>query len=324
MWGSANCSFYNDSVHKQNISVVYTSIEYSQRGQLATYLFWNIWTKGNKLNILSDIRYDLYSQKTYGLGGHSKLADADRIYYNYFRFYQLFQKKFAHDFLAGVGYNLDYYFNIKDHNAINNHIATPFYQYDSSSQNKASGIVVNVLHDARRNSNNPVNSNYANIIFKQCYTYLGSDRNWQSLYFDFRKYIKFPENSKNLLAFWNFNWFTFGNKPPYFTLPGTGGDTYENSGRQYIAGRYRSKNMLYLESEYRFTVTRNGLWGGVIFANMQSVTNIQNNKFDNLKGGFGGGFRLKVNKKSNINLIVTYGFGASGTQGLFFNLGEVF
>ncbi len=82
--------------------------------------------------------------------------------------------------------------------------------------------------------------------------------------------------------------------------------------------------MLYFESEYRFTITRDGLWGGVIFTNFQSLSNNVNNQFDNLKGGYGGGFRLKINKKSNINLIITYGFGAAGAQGLFFNLGEVF
>ncbi|MDZ4758386.1 MAG: hypothetical protein SGJ10_09635 [Bacteroidota bacterium] len=324
LWSSINCSFYNDSVHKQNISVIYGSVEYAQKGQLSTFLSSNIWTKGNKLNLLSDVRYELYSQETYGLGGQSNLADADRIYYNYFRFYQLFQKKIAHDFLAGAGYSIDYYFKINDQNANKHQLSTLYNQYDSSKRNVASGLVVNILYDARRNANNPVNSNYANIIYKQCTKSLGSDNNWQSLYLDFRKYIKFPANSKNLLAFWNFNWFTFGSKPPYFTLPGTGGDTYANSGRQYIAGRFRSKNMLYLESEYRFTVTRNGLWGGVVFANVQSVTNMNTSQFDNLKGGYGAGFRLKLNKKSNINLIVTYGFGAAGAKGLFFNLGEVF
>jgi hypothetical protein len=71
-------------------------------------------------------------------------------------------------------------------------------------------------------------------------------------------------------ALWSYNWFTFGGKPPYLLLPSTGWDSHVNTCRGFIQGRYRGSNMLYLESEYRFLITSNGLFGGVVFANAET------------------------------------------------------
>ena len=82
--------------------------------------------------------------------------------------------------------------------------------------------------------------------------------------------------------------------------------------------------MLYLESEYRFAVTQNGLLGGVVFANAQSFSNWPGKKFDRIAPATGLGLRIKVNKTSRTNIAIDYGFGVKGSRGLFVNLGEVF
>jgi hypothetical protein len=38
----------------------------------------------------------------------------------------------------------------------------------------------------------------------------------------------------------------------------------------------------------------------------------------------GAALRIKLNKFTRTNLAIDYAFGADGTKGLFFNLGEVF
>ncbi len=40
--------------------------------------------------------------------------------------------------------------------------------------------------------------------------------------------------------------------------------------------------------------------------------------------GWGGGVRIKLNKVSGTNLSIDYAFGVNGSQGLFFNIAEVF
>ena len=77
-------------------------------------------------------------------------------------------------------------------------------------------------------------------------------------------------------------------------------------------------------SEYRISLTRNGLLGGVVFANAESVLRKISANIRTIIPGEGLGLRVKVNKYSNTNLAVDYGFGVGGSHGLFFNLGEVF
>ena len=82
--------------------------------------------------------------------------------------------------------------------------------------------------------------------------------------------------------------------------------------------------MLYLESEYRFGITGNGLLGGVVFANAQSFTEPGANRFTYVQPGYGLGLRVSLNKFSRTNLCIDYGWGTHGSRGFFVNLGEVF
>jgi hypothetical protein len=82
--------------------------------------------------------------------------------------------------------------------------------------------------------------------------------------------------------------------------------------------------MLYLESEYRFGITRNGLIGGVVFANAESFSNGADHQPQSIQPASGLGLRIKLNKKSNTNIAIDYGFGTQGMRGFFVNVGEVF
>jgi hypothetical protein len=107
-------------------------------------------------------------------------------------------------------------------------------------------------------------------------------------------------------------------------LPSTGWDDFYNTGRGYIQGRYRGKDMLYFESEYRFGITNNGLLGGVLFVNAESFSKELSKQLAVVAPACGLGVRIKLNKFSGANLCVDYGFGADGSRGISVNLGEVF
>jgi len=319
---TVNLSFYLDDKKNSNISTIYGSANFSLLHQIVIPVITNIWSKGNEFDFLGDYRYYVYPSVTYGLGGHSILDDADPIDYKYIRFYQEVAKEIYPDLLIGLGYNLDYHYDIKETN-VNPGEITDFEKYGLTHTSVSSGLSFNVLYDTRRNSNNPQGGWYGYLSLRPNLTYLGSDKNWQSAYLEFRKYIKFPGNSHNVLAFWNFNWFTFGHAP-YLDLPATAWETYANSARGYVQDRFKGPSMLYFESEYRFQITNNGFMGGVVFANAQSVANYPGNTFDAVYPGFGAGLRFKVNKFSNTNACIDYGIGLNGTRAFYLNLGEVF
>jgi outer membrane protein assembly factor BamA len=321
---SSNFAFYTSEHSEANLSSVLTSITYSQYQQIIFPIQADIWTKGNKYNIVTDWRYLKYPSLSYGLGGNTSADSGYNIDYGYLRLHQAVMKHISHDLYLGIGYDFDYFWNIREVNPPVGKV-TDFEKYGLTSSSMSSGISLHFLYDSRRNQINPENGGYFSVAYRPNFTWLGSDANWQSLILDFRRYIQFPGTTHNVLAIWNYDWFTpGGGNPPYLLLPSTGWDAYSNTARGYIQGRFRSKNMLYLESEYRFGITPNGLLGGVVFANAQSFSQPGSGQYEYIAPGYGAGIRISLNKFSRTNLCVDYGWGTHGSGGFFVNLGEVF
>lgn len=320
---NANLSF-TSADPKQNVSVIYFTPQYTQYQQVIVPIEANLWTKGNRYNILTDCRFYDYSADNFGLGDYSRADVDDQLKYSYFRLYQSVLRQVAPNFSVGVGYSLDYHWTIREENKtpqLNN----DFQQYGSTDRTVSSGLTFSLQYTNRRNPNNPQNGFFGNVVFRPNMRWLGSDQNWQSVLADFRKYLPLSTDGRHILTFWNVNWLSFGGQAPYLDLPSTGWDTHSNLGRGYAQGRFRGRNLIYLETEYRAVLLNNGLLGGVIFANMQTYSDYPNTKqFGRLLPGGGIGLRIKINKHSNLNLAVDYGFGIGGSQGLFLNLGEVF
>ncbi|GAB2534235.1 hypothetical protein GCM10027085_26330 [Spirosoma aerophilum] len=233
-------------------------------------------------------------------------------------------RQVAPNLSVGIGYSLDYHWNIRDENKTPQ-LNDDYQRYSSSDRSISSGPTLGLQYISRRNPNNPQSGFFGSVVVRPNLRWLGSDENWQSVVADFRKYVPLSRSGRHILAFWSMNWLSFGGQAPYLDLPSTGWDTYSNLGRGYTQGRFRGRNLIYLEAEYRTELLNNGLLGGVVFANMQTYSDYPDTKqFGRLLPAAGVGLRVKVNKHSNLNLAIDYGFGIGGSQGLFLNLGEVF
>ncbi|AFK04916.1 hypothetical protein Emtol_3790 [Emticicia oligotrophica DSM 17448] len=315
-----NISFYTQP--NTNISVIKLTPEYAQNKQFTPILTTSIWTKNNQYNFVSDWRYYNYKVIDFGLGGSTNPFIFNTYSYQFLRFHQLLSRSISSNFLLGIGYNFDKHFNIiQNESQLNTNVSN----YEITKPTLSSGLVFNVLYDSRKNENSPVSGGwYFNSSFIKNFKFLKSSSNYYSLYSDFRHYVSLPQGSNNILAFWNINWLTFGGQSPYFDLPSTLWDTYDNAGRTFIQGRFRGKNMLYYEAEYRFDIIKNQLLGGAFFANIQSFSEPQNKHFSNPILGYGASLRTKVNKKSKVYFVVSYGLGKGGARGFFFNLGDVY
>lgn len=318
---TVNASFYSGAPATTNLSVFTFGGEYSLHNQLIIPVISDIWSNNNKYDWLGDWRYYSYPSTTYGLGSNTSLASTDKTYYSYVKVYQEVLRHLSSSYYAGLGYNLDDHYGIKDYGD-----ETDFQQYSSEYNNGAtktisSGPIAHLLYDSRKNSNNPKDALLVSILFRTNFTFLGSTQNWQYLQLEIRKYFKL--SSRSVLALWSWNEFTSG-PAPYFDLPANQWDTYSNTGRGYIQGFYKGTNLVYLEAEYRFGLTSNGLLGGVVFSNAGSATQWPSNKFEYIDPAEGVGLRVKLNKYSDVNLCIDYAVGLDGSHGFFFNLGEVF
>ena len=319
---AASGAFYTSVKNQTNISSLLGAVKYTEKKQFLLPIQTSLWTPGNKYNFLGDWRYLNFPQDTYGIGSLTATTDKYIIAYKYLRFYEFILKNISKNFYLGMGYQLDHHWGIKEIGVLPGRI-TDYKLYGFNQNSTSSGVSFNVVHDSRKNSINPEGGSvYGNVQFLQNSRLLGSQSNWNSLLIDLRKYFKIGQ--KNVLGFWFYSVLTLSGNPPYLDLPGAGSDMYNNSGRGYEQGRFIGKKYIDLEAEFRFGITNNGLIGGIIFCNAGSVSELRTNKFESIFSGVGAGLRIKLNKFSNTNTCLDFGFGRNKSKGFFGNLGEVF
>lgn len=325
LFTSTTAGFYLGDLTTTNLSSFTFTPYFNLKGRYGLPIRSNIWLNNNEWNIVGDTRLLVYPQYTWGLGGNMPEDHKFLVEYNYVRFYQTVLKKIKPYFYAGVGYNLDYYVDMESQG--NNNLRNfANYKYGTATNQDAfsSGATLNLLYDTRKNSIDPLPGVYANVSYRFNTRLLGSHTNWQSLYIDVRKYVSLTNSGpKNVLAFWSYYWTSLTPGTPYLNLPSLGWEPYQRSGRGFKQNRYRGQRLAYFETEYRRDITRNGLLGFVLFANVNSVTEPDNMKFTFWHPAGGTGLRFKFNKKSGTNISLDYGVSRNYSS-INLNLGETF
>jgi len=316
----------------------------------------NTFFAGDRWNMITDLRYFITSQPTYGLGtgpqsakpiGMGSADFTDNPYqpieteqmmeFNFLRIHNTLLKRYKETrFFAGLGYHFDYHFKIDD-NLLNldtvPQILTSHYAYSvhygfDPEAYYTSGISLNVLYDSRDNAVNPYRGRFAFANIRMNPEFLGSTKNSSLLWLEYRDYLHLtPSRPRHLIGFWTYGWFKSSGTVPYLDLPGVGWDQFGRSGRAYTQGRFRGQNMMYHEIEYRVPLQRKKeMFGAVAFVNGTTASNKDGDisLYEYLDIGYGIGLRVMINKKSRANLNIDYAFGEYGAQGFYFGLNEVF
>jgi outer membrane protein assembly factor BamA len=247
----------------------------------------------------------------------------------------VFNWELSENHYAGLGYHLDHFYNIKD-NALQldekPYVVTPHYIYSqlygfNRFKYTTSGLSLSYVFDSRDNMVNPYKGNYVNVNYRYNFDFLGSSRNSSSLWAEFRTYLSMREEpSRHVIGFWAFSQLQVSGRQPYMTLMAIGEDQRARSGRAYIAGRYRGKNMVYGEVEYRFPISPcSGIIGGVLFLNATTISNEARNQalFEYVRPGVGFGLRIMMNKNFRTNINIDFAIGHK-SRGLYFSGTETF
>jgi outer membrane protein assembly factor BamA len=164
---------------------------------------------------------------------------------------------------------------------------------------------------------------------------LGSSKNSNQVYFEARYYQPLSaKRPRHIIGFWGIANVLTSGKLPYLHLPANAYDMRNRIGRGYVAGRFRGPGWVTLESEYRFPITRNGLFGGVLFASATTTSRDaitvgtesfpQLKLFEATKPAAGFGARVMLNRTGRLNLAVDMAFGENGAKGFYFAVGETF
>jgi len=110
------------------------------------------------------------------------------------------------------------------------------------------------------------------------------------------------------------------NNPPFQLLSLFGG---RERMRGYYEGRYRDKNMMVFQMEYRVMPVwwRLGLVGFLGFGDVSNT--IKNFKLRDFKYSVGGGIRYLFSREEKMNLRLDFGYGKD-SSGIYITIGEAF
>lgn len=334
-------------------------ILYTTNQQFFISLRSSTFLKDDSYFMLTDARFALNSQPTFGLGSnpeftnyttvggdkevsdnpYNKVPRQEMIAFSHIRFYNTFFKRVGESrFFAGAGYHLDHMYQIEDKQldlAANPPVITFHEQHQRridmpTDKYTQSGLSANLLFDSRDNVANPYKGQYAFASWRLSPEFLGTTAKNSQLWLEYRTYINLNKNKpRHLLALWGWGWFQTGGKIPYMFLPATGWDMFSRSARPYTLGRFRGEDVIYTEAEWRFPLPiqkEKDRWGGVIFVNASTASNRAEKVgvYDYTKLGYGLGLRYMLNTAKRVNVSLDYGWGAHGAQGVFLNLQEMF
>ena len=347
------------------ISNVSANILYTTKNQFLSGINSVLMLEHNEWQLQGDWRFLIFNQDTFGLGtGETPISTgfkpstgftlngfgttaavqgAQPMDLNLLRIRENFLKKAWLDaFYIGPGFSFDRYYGINDKLLDLNAsppVVTSHYAYSKAlgfnpSQYNISGLSLNLLWDSRDSTINPYRGHYASVAYQWNPTWLGSAKDSSVLTLEYRGYfgldVAIP---RNLIAVWFLVQTTVTGHLPYLGLPAIGWDAKNRTGRGYVQGRFRGTAEVYGEVEYRFRITRNGLLGGVVFANVSTFSsapvsylgffNAGENLFQHLRpaGGLGLRFMMSRPSRTNITLDLTV---AEKTFGLYFGAGEAF
>lgn len=321
---ASNVSFYLGKASNTNISSILFSPEYALKGQGLLVMNSNIWTPHNKFNIVGDNKYYFYTVNDYGLGPASKADAFNPIRFRFIHLHNLLTKKIGRDLCVGIGQFLSIHKHIQF--ITEKQLASPNFANEKLKSSVSSALEASILLDRRKNSNHPAApGSYVNFIYRYNSKLLGSSTHYQSIYIDMRKYINLAKRrwQEPVLCLWLLQQYSIG-KVPYWDMPSTMWDPMDNSGRPFIQGRYRAPQLVCGEAELRFHFTKNHMWGGAVWANVQAMANKDFTMLKRVIPAAGASLRILVNKDASVYFVVSYGVARNGEQGLFLNLGEVF
>ena len=363
MYGlAASTSIFTGNPENTRMSTSLGTLTYTTKKQFMFTFKSNVYLPEDNWIMLGDWRFFNTSQPTYGLGtgpqsvknvgtGYeyedgmfsTPIPDEQLMKFKYLRFHETAFKKMRENLYVGLGYHLDYHYDISeelldtDTSGGNIPTYTSHYLYNekygfSNNNYLLSGVSINAMWDSRDNAATPYSGRYGLITYRYNPTFLGSDQSSSTLWLEYRDYFalsKKPQPS-HMLALWMYGNFQISGQLPYLDLPALGWDQFGRSGRAYTQGRFRGESVVYSELEYRVhligTKKNPDFLGAVAFVNATTANNhdANINLFDYVDWGGGVGLRFMMNKTSRTNITLDYAWGEYGAHGLFLNVNETF
>lgn len=293
-----------------NVRIAFT---YTQLRQMILAFLPEVYFKNGSCYFSGFYGYYKYPDKYWGIGNDSPDGAEEDYEPNDFESNANMQKQIKPGFYVGLRYQYEY---LSLHKTARNGVLR-YGTIPGSKGGSASGLGVIINHDTRNHSYQPsagyYNQAYA-VFFGEA---IGSDYTFRLLSLDLRKY--YSVFGSHTIAFQTYDSFISGD-PPFQMLNALGGSHWM---RGYYLGRYRDKNMITFQTEYRFPM----FWrfGAAGFAGVGDVSgDVRKFRIDEFKYSLGFGFRFVFDRQERINARLDVGFGEGGNAGVYALVLEAF
>jgi outer membrane protein assembly factor BamA len=260
------------------------------------------------------LSYSDFPDKFWGLGAKAKEADLENYTFSQMYLQTRLLKKITNRIYVGMQYEVQKLFKVdyKQGGLIEQQDVLGRQGY------LASGAGISLVWDNRNHAFVPNKGLFAEVYLSRFDKSLGSDFNYTNLRLNAKQFLP-VFNAQNVIALELLAQFNYGDVP-LRSLATIGGN---NSMRGYYSGRYRDKNALTFQAEYRFPIWRR--FGGVVFGATGDVANKPENfQLNSFKFAYGAGLRFAINRKEKLNMRVDYGLTADGNNGFYLQLTEAF
>jgi len=293
-------------------SQVQFGLAYTINDQLLLYLPYRLYLNKEKYLLYGEFGYYMYSYNFYGIGNEQD-PDYEELYgINFLRIRMSFLRRVQKNLYLGVRYWLE------DYKITETEEGMQFASGEivGSESGLVSGLGLVANYDSRDNLFFPTKGFFVESTFQRYDKAIGSKYEYTRFLIDGSTYLSLAKN--HVLAFNGVADFISGN-PPFNQMAVLGGTKRM---RGFYEGRYRDKNALITQAEYRFPLA--GRFGLAAFMAYGAVADeVSNFELNNFRLTGGGGLRFAINRKEHINIRVDYGFGKQ-SSGLYFTIGEAF
>lgn len=269
----------------------------------------DLWMNENVDHFSARLELSDYPFEFYGLGNDASGKEAEHYASKIIHVVATYQKRLGRRFYIGS----QYAFKWEDVYQISEGGLLEAGKVLGSNGQRISGLGLALSYDSRNNIFQPDQGAYHQAQLIRYHPFFGSQFTFTKYTVDFRKYI--DVHNKQVLAVQARYSFTSGH-PSFQEVALLGGSDIM---RGYFEGRYRDRNAMVYQAEYRIPVYRK--LGVVFFGSAGQVADqVSSFALKNFKYGGGLGFRYRLTDDGlNLRLDLAYGDQAS----FYFGLNEV-
>jgi hypothetical protein len=288
------------------------NVIYTQKKQIIAKVSPDVFLDSAMYHVVGPIYFSRYPLRFYGIGDNTSEDLEEHYTSRTFRVALDALRRIADGFSGGVSllYDTQRLSELRPGGLLEKAAIS------GSSGGKTVGVGVVFHWDTRDNIFTPSSGRYCQLTLRRSTPGIGSDFNFTHFNLDLRRYLEVTEGS--VLAMQALATMTAGDVPFYFLAQLGGSEVM----RGYFEGRYRDKDLLAVQLEYRFPI----FWrlGGVVFAGAGDVApELSRFRVDQVKPALGLGLRFMYDIVERVNVRIDFGVGKK-SSGLYMTAYEAF